>query len=668
MSNVNIRRAVENIGSATSIYTPIVETVVNAIQAIESTRRKGAVTVRILRGTQLQMGGADALPDIVGFKIEDNGIGFTKEHRNSFDTLYSDLKIKEGGKGFGRFICLKYFEDLHVDSTFKDGDAYRRRCFLMGKENDFIINEKVTAAKESKAGSIVWLDGFRKKGNYEKKLTTLARELVERLLPYFITEDYKCPDIVLCEEDGSDSIRLNAYFTNELADVIQEISLPNDRFTFKAVDSEKEFRVRVFKFLSPKNHRSKVSLVAHKREVTSTPIHTYVPEFEDEFCERDSGGQEGADKNYIIKAYVFGEYLDDNVSLERGEFKFHRESDLLLGIAQSQIESLAATIAKEAMGTEITTRQDRKRERVMSYVEQEAPWHKTIFAKIDLTSLPYNASHEEIESRFQRTKFADELRIKRDVKEVLAKTDVGSLKESVVRVVGEIAENSRSDLVHYVALRRTVLQLLERSLEVSPDGTYQTEGIVHDIIFPRKGDSDVTSFEDHNLWAIDERLNFTTFISSDLPLGNGNTDRPDLVVYNKRVGFRGDNEPSNPIIIFEFKKPQRGDFANPSSDDDPVAQIVRYVNAIQDGEFKTPSGREIRVTPNTPFYGYVVCDLTPKVKEWLQREKNFTPMPDGLGWFNWYQNTRLYIEVWSWDKVVRDANMRNAIFFKTLGI
>jgi hypothetical protein len=35
---------------------------------------------------------------------------------------------------------------------------------------------------------------------------------------------------------------------------------------------------------------------------------------------------------------------------------------------------------------------------------------------------------------------------------------------------------------------------------------------------------------------------------------------------------------------------------------------------------------------------------------------------------HWYQNTRLYIEVWSWDKVVRDASMRNAIFFQTLGI
>jgi len=146
VSNVNIRRAVENIGSTTSVYTPIVETVVNAIQAIESARRKaGTVTIRILRAQQLEME-VDTRPDIVGFKIEDNGIGFNKQHRDSFDTLYSDLKIKEGGKGFGRFICLKYFDDLRVDSTFKDGGVYRQRRFLMGKENEFIVNEKVTAA------------------------------------------------------------------------------------------------------------------------------------------------------------------------------------------------------------------------------------------------------------------------------------------------------------------------------------------------------------------------------------------------------------------------------------------------------------------------------------------------------------------------------------------
>lgn len=103
------------------------------------------------------------------------------------------------------------------------------------------------------------------------------------------------------------------------------------------------------------------------------------------------------------------------------------------------------------------------------------------------------------------------------------------------------------------------------------------------------------------------------------------------MVYDKRIVFRGENEASNPVTIFEFKRPQRDDFVNPSSNEDPVQQIIRYVNSIRDGDYKTPEGRKMLVSENTPFYGYVVCDLTKKVEKWLERDKNFKVMPDRLG-------------------------------------
>lgn len=74
------------------------------------------------------------------------------------------------------------------------------------------------------------------------------------------------------------------------------------------------------------------------------------------------------------------------------------------------------------------------------------------------------------------------------------------------------------------------------------------------------------------------------------------------------------------------------------------------------------------VAANTPFYGFVVCDLTPKVQKWLLLEKNFKPMPDRQGYFLWLDNNNLYIEVLGWDKVLKDAQMRNKIFFHKLGI
>ena len=101
MSNVHIKRAVENIRSNTTVYTPVVEMIVNAIQAIDEAGRKdGKVLVRAQRDAQVELD--SSLPDVTGFDIEDNGIGFTNAHRDSFDTLYTDVKITEGGKGFGR--------------------------------------------------------------------------------------------------------------------------------------------------------------------------------------------------------------------------------------------------------------------------------------------------------------------------------------------------------------------------------------------------------------------------------------------------------------------------------------------------------------------------------------------------------------------------------------
>ena len=92
------------------------------------------------------------------------------------------------------------------------------------------------------------------------------------------------------------------------------------------------------------------------------------------------------------------------------------------------------------------------------------------------------------------------------------------------------------------------------------------------------------------------------------------------------------------------------------------------MNDIRDGKHKTPQGRKILVATNTPFYGFVVCDLTQKVETWLEREKDFNPMPDRQGWYQWRSNINLYVEVISWDKVLKDAEMRNKIFFQKLGI
>src|SRR3546814_16787264 len=88
-------------------------------------------------------------------------------------------------------------------------------------------------------------------------------------------------------------------------------------FTLSANDEQKAFQVRVFKFFSPRSAKSKVSLVAHRREVTDNALQAYVPEFAEEFYEPGPDQDLAKGRNFVIKAYVFGDYLNDNVSLER---------------------------------------------------------------------------------------------------------------------------------------------------------------------------------------------------------------------------------------------------------------------------------------------------------------------------------------------------------------
>lgn len=360
MSKLNIKRTVENIRANTTVYSPIVEVVINAIQAIEATGSKpnGKIAIRVRRAGQMEMDGS--LPEVTGFDIEDNGVGFTDENRDSFDMLYSDFKAAEGGKGFGRFVCLKYFENVQVDSVYRNGRMFKRRQFSMGKGTDIIVNEKVSDSSGPSTGTTVRLKELKDGKSVDKKLNTIARNLVERLLPSFLRQDPICPEIVVCESEGTESIKLNDWFSNELSAVIKEITVDKGQFSLKGPDADENFVVRVFKLYFPKNQKSRISLVAHRREVSGSPLHNYIPEFIDDFYDKDLSENVIRERNYIVKAYVFSPYLDQHVSLERGGFEFQMENDLPNGISQADIEHQAADIAKETVGDDIRGRQEKE--------------------------------------------------------------------------------------------------------------------------------------------------------------------------------------------------------------------------------------------------------------------------------------------------------------------
>jgi len=662
--SINISRFVETtLKERTTVYSPLIEAIVNSIEAIlETNRSDGKIIITPIRNPQIPLE-TDIIPDIVGFKVEDNGIGFNGENRDAFDELCTDYKIEMGGKGLGRFIFLKYFKIVKFSSIYKHNDKYHLRTFNLGSKNDIIENEEDREIEASDTKTILFLEVLRQY-DYDKELNTIARKVLERILVFFVNENFTCPTISLKENDTE--IILNDLLKDNKE--IQHIKSETFSLTGFRASEQKEhpndFLIRIYKITYPGTITSKICLTAHNRQVTETSLSKYIPEFKEDFYD----DIDGTKKNYIIIAYILGEYLNTNVSLERGKFNFPtEESDALYPLSQRVIEKHSADIIENIFKDQVHPRRQKRLDTFKKYIDEFAPWYKPYIKELDLSTIPSDLDEQTIETALQQIRFKKEKSAKDGLKKIIdnPRSDLFAEANNLVK---HIHEAGISELTHYVALRKIVLELLKKLLEIKDDGKYNKEADIHNIIYPMKTDSEAVRYEEHNLWILDEKLNFTELVSSDKAIDYKGENRPDLLIYDRRMVYRSGNEKSNPVTIFEFKQPQRDDFIDKSDKEDPVDQILRYAREIKEGKHKTPEGRDIYTDENTPFYGYVVCDFTQKVKDWLFGRKEFTPMPDGLGYFRWFINNKLYMEVLAWDKILKDAEMRNKIFFKKLGL
>lgn len=356
MSRINIQGTIDNIRSKSNVYTPIIEAIVNSIQSIVDKKiENGKIEIILHRENSIEF--ENSKPNIKTIEIRDNGLGFTQQNRDSFDTFYSELKKDIGGKGFGRFMFVKYFKNVKIESVFKnDLGTLGSRKFRFGKEYEIIVVEKIDETKAIDTYTNLILEGIKDGHSFEKQIETIAKKILEKTLIFFINSSFKCPTIIIKEEDNSQSIILNDYLTGK--NEIQLFTSCEFPMTNSKDNQEYIFSAKIFKIYFPGSQKSKISLTGHNREVTETPLHKYVPEFEDDFYDEDENNSK---KNYIIKTYILGDYLDTNVSIERETFDFPKDStSLYFPFSQTEIEKQASIITKEAFGEDVQVRSEKK--------------------------------------------------------------------------------------------------------------------------------------------------------------------------------------------------------------------------------------------------------------------------------------------------------------------
>lgn len=229
-----------------------------------------------------------------------------------------------------------------------------------------------------------------------------------------------------------------------------------------------------------------------------------------------------------------------------------------------------------------------------------------------------------------------------------------------------ITDLSRASLAEYVARRKAVIELLDSALSVDDEGKYSKESRIHSIICPMQATSDEIEFDTMNLWLIDDRLAYHHFLASDkktnsLPVLENSTDkRMDIAIFDAALSYTADPDNISSITIVELKRPQRDDANN-----DPVLQVLKYVRDIKAGKIKKKNGRDFGDVSRVAFYCYVIGDLTPSLKESAE-SRGLTQTQDKEGYFGYNPTFGAYVEVISYDKLLKDAKQRNKALFDKL--
>lgn len=651
---------------------PLFEAVINSLQAIEELpdnsdsyikiKLKRDLNQQTIESSELNRDGSFyPIQDII---IEDNGIGFNDNNFKSFQTSDSTYKMSRGGKGVGRFLWLKAFNTVSIESCYMDEGIHKYRSFMFSPSEEPVSNVVDKIYGESNSTKVT-LSSFLNpyKDSCSKKLETIALKIVEHSISYFILNT--CPRITI--EDEFDIICLNDLFKNM-------ICVNTDVSTFGVKDEK--FTITHVKLFMKDEKKNRIHFCANNREVTRRDLSKFITNLVGCIKSEDVNADE-----FIYSAYISGKVLDNNVNTERTGFNIvdGEEETLPEFITLKDIEKEAVNQVKEYLVDYLEPIKKEKIEKITNYINSKSPQYKTIlkYKKEKLDDISPKISENDLE--IELFKISQELNyeIKKEGNSILSKKiddikDLQEYKKEYSRFVEKENDIGKSSLAQYIIHRRVILELLQNGLALGNDSKYQLEEYVHNLIFPMRSVSDELDYEKHNMWIIDEKLAYHYYLASDLKLKQmeklsvDSDDRPDILIMdNPVVLVNQESKPYNSVVIIEFKRPMRNDYNDDTNN--PISQVIKYVKKIRSGRELDRNGRPITIGENTPFYLYIIADLTTKMIEEAEMA-NLTRTPDNMGFFgyNAVKDINAYIEIVSYDKLVEDAKKRNKILFDKL--
>lgn len=655
---------------------PLYEVISNGIHAIEEkgNLRSGQIQIDIIRNgnqeTLHEMENVEVSP-IHSFVIKDNGVGFNEQNYTSFLTAESEYKIEKGAKGIGRFVCLKAFRSVRIQSIYSVENGKRQlRSFELRPTGKGIFDYKSEESNATATSTIVTLNHFIEEYQQQvpKSLRDLGEKIIEHFLVYFVLE--KCPYIKLIDNNNKTILLQDLYGSTIKSTIVKS--------TIKIKDQS--FEVHLIRLYESKGGH-KLHYCANDREVFDESLTKYILDLGKQIKDN-----EGNDFSY--QCYITGEFLNSNVDTERTNFNFptgeseDNDEDIESNdLSLKDIRNGVITELEKLLEQYLFEIREKKFNTYKNHISESAPQFKPIvkYKPDSIKRLQPNLSGNKLNVELFKLQSELELEVKKLGEDVLGNNkDIKDSDEYLSKYndyIEKFNDIGKANLAKYIVHRKAIIELLDLFLGTDEEGKYQTEDTIHRIFFPLKTESDEITYEQQNLWLIDERLSYHNYLSSDksfkeMPIFDGadSKDRPDLLIFNDSFAFVNDEAPHNSFVIVEFKRPERQDYNTTAEKKNPVDQVMSYIRTIRENKALDRRGKLIQLDKDkTPFYAYIICDFNVNLAKVLE-ERNYKRTPDNMGFFYFHDIYNAYIEVISYQKLLKDAKNRNRILFEKLGL
>lgn len=666
--------------TAENCLMPVYEAIGNAFYAIQEKfpdnwTDKGVITIEVLREDVTTDGKSKKkmLGTVTGFVITDNGIGLSNQLFDCFQELDTEYRKDKKGRGIGRLSWLKVFKNTDLISIYNNNEKLYQRSFRFLLSNSTPFEDyKEDEIINNTTGTIVNLSEYR--DIYKGKTPSKPIDIQNKILAHFIAIFARPKRLKVNLIDNDKTVNLSDFFFK---------SIIGDPTTIEICLSE-GVCANIQHLLIPKKlapMENSIIYCAADRTVVQKNIN-------EALGLKELPSEEHGNLVYI--GLCSGDLFDEALNHERTGFDFG-------DVDFEEVNKLFVDSAKTYLATFLVEKREKNR-LLLEHLLEQNPFYYSGINNIDkyIEEMPLNWDEtrlvQDVALQRHRTKKALFIQIEK-LEANAEKMNEEEFHNHVKKITESLGETEKGALAQYVVERKMVIELLKnRRKKDSETGKHQTEATVHEVICPLGVTSDVLDYDDHNLWLIDDRLAYYSFIASDRPIKTFTDDtnppseeelerrnqlkeikayseksEPDIAIFTNPMMFRR-VETADPVVIIEFKSPDKTSYTGDAKDN-PVMQIRKYIESLIGKTcYDYEHNRITDLNKDTPFHCFLIAEPCEQLYSLLRAHQIYRPTPDGNGRFGYFEDINAYFEFIPYEQVIKNSSLRNEAFFKKLGI